>query len=134
MAKYINKEDVDYIDLNKVAAFSENTKSNSALTIIGTSQGDRTRLSAEMYKDIGSPESVWIGFAKSRLIIRKSLDGEADGVNGVSNGRIIYNTKLANKIKSLSKAEFKKNTSTGIGKYKLMKSEDGVVCAVINLD
>lgn len=138
MAKVIKKiskvtsSDVNFIKKDGYKKFKSKKTNNDAVTLIRSGNGYRTRLSTTIYDTLGKPESVDILFHDNNTImICTAPDG--NGSFSIMQGRIIYDTELAEQIMELNPdVDFTAKGSTHCGSVlQSQTSEDGVTEVII---
>ncbi len=96
----INSANADYIDTNGFKKFKSQKLSSGAITIIRSGSGHRVRLSPTVYETLDNPTEVNIAFDQNKMVISTASEGSGEAT--VKQGRIIYDSELANMIMDLN--------------------------------
>lgn len=101
---------------------------NTALVLVDTGNGLRTRLSPQLLEEIGNPEKVEVLSVDDSIIILPAREGNK--ALEVKKGRYLYDTQLAATIAKLAGINFEEREANGesksvsVGTYEIGTSED----------
>ena len=105
-----------------------NSTANTALVLVDTGNGLRTRLSPQLLEEIGNPEKVEVLSVDDSIVILPAREGNK--VLEVKKGRYLYDTQLAATIAKLAGINFEEREANGesksvsVGTYEIGTSED----------
>lgn len=121
------------LDLSAAKKFHGASMTCSAITIIRTSSGDRTKISKGLLADLGNPS--WLDFylTDNQVIIVPASDKAADSMK-VGKNEIVYNAQLAREIMEVAGIDFPENKSTPIGSYTLEAIDEETQAAVVTFN
>ena len=117
-----------YLDLSGAISLSKSVAAK-AITIVNTKQGVRTRLSSQLWKDLGKPEQVEVFLLGDKVVITEAHN--PDNALPVGEKRYIYSTGLAG-------VDFKERESNGepmsapVGSYEMQPISEELNGAVIS--
>ena len=113
-----------------------NSIANMALTLVPTENGLRTRLSAQLWEEIGNPEKVEVLQMDQQIIILPAREG-AKALK-VGKGRYLYDTATAKAIAKMAGLDLESGDSKSIsvGSYEIGTSEDdeSIPLAIVSFD
>lgn len=101
---------------------------NTALVLVDTGNGLRTRLSPQLLEEIGNPEKVEVLSVDDSIIILPAREGNK--ALEVKKGRYLYDTQFAATIAKLAGINFEEREANGesksvsVGTYEIGTSED----------
>ncbi len=101
---------------------------NTALVLVDTGNGLRTRLSPQLLEEIGNPEKVEVLSVDDSIVILPAREGNK--ALEVKKGRYLYDTQLAATIAKLAGINFEEREANGesksvsVGTYEIGTSED----------
>ena len=101
---------------------------NTALVLVDTGNGLRTRLSPQLLEEIGNPEKVEVVSVDDSIVILPAREGNK--ALEVKKGRYLYDTQLAATIAKLAGINFEEREANGesksvsVGTYEIGTSED----------
>ena len=101
---------------------------NTALVLVDTGNGLRTRLSPQLLEEIGNPEKVEVLCVDDSIVILPAREGNK--ALEVKKGRYLYDTQLAATIAKLAGINFEEREANGesksvsVGTYEIGTSED----------
>ena len=101
---------------------------NTALVLVDTGNGLRTRLSPQLLEEIGNPEKVEVLSVDDSIVILTAREGNK--ALEVKKGRYLYDTQLAATIAKLAGINFEEREANGesksvsVGTYEIGTSED----------
>lgn len=101
---------------------------NTALVLVDTGNGLRTRLSPQLLEEIGNPEKVEVVSIDDSIVILPAREGNK--ALEVKKGRYLYDTQLAATIAKLAGINFEEREANGesksvsVGTYEIGTSED----------
>ncbi len=133
MAKILKKSltkvassDANFIKRDDFKAHKSRANSSGAVTLIRSGNGYRTRLSTAVFNALENPESVDVLFNQNKMMICTAPNG--NGNSSVMQGRLIYDTELAEHIMELNpNVDFNAKGSTHCGTIiQSQTAEDGV--------
>ena len=105
-----------------------NSTANTALVLVDTGNGLRTRLSPQLLEEIGNPEKVEVVSVDDSVVILPAREGNK--ALEVKKGRYLYDTQLAATIAKLAGINFEEREANGesksvsVGTYEIGTSED----------
>ena len=105
-----------------------NSTANTALVLVDTGNGLRTRLSPQLLEEIGNPEKVEVVSIDGSIVILPAREGNK--ALEVKKGRYLYDTQLAATIAKLAGINFEEREANGesksvsVGTYEIGTSED----------
>ena len=113
---------------------------NTALVLVDTGNGLRTRLSPQLLEEIGNPEKVEVLSVDDSIVILPAREGNK--VLEVKKGRYLYDTQLAATIAKLAGINFEEREANGesksvsVGTYEIGTSEDdeSIKLAIVSFD
>lgn len=113
---------------------------NTALVLVDTGNGLRTRLSPQLLEEIGNPEKVEILSVDDCIVILPALEGNK--ALEVKKGRYLYDTQLAATIAKLAGINFEERVANGesksvsVGSYEIntLEDDENFKVAVISFD
>ena len=117
-----------FLDLSGAISLSKSVAAK-AITIVNTKQGVKTRLSSQLWKDLGKPEQVEVFLLGDKVVITEAHN--PDNALPVGEKRYIYSTELAG-------VDFKERESNGepmsapVGNYKMQPITEELNGAVIS--
>lgn len=123
-----------YLDLSGAISLSKSV-SAKAITIVNTKQGVRTRLSPQLWKDLGKPEQVEIFLNGDKVVITEAQN--PDNALQVCEDRYVYGTGLGKRLAELAGVDFKTRKSNGepmsapVGSYEMQPITEELSGAVI---
>lgn len=91
----VNSKNSNFIDSSLFDVFKSERTSNEVIAIILTESGKRIRLSKIILEMLGNPTFIEISMEDSTLVIS---DSHLINTLDVKPSRVIYSTKLANRI------------------------------------
>lgn len=112
--------------------------SSKAVTLVPTDTGLRTRLSAQLWSDLGNPEQVEVLQLNDKVIIIEARTKE-NALN-VKKGRYIYSTEVAKAIAKLAEVDFNAQKENGepksisVGSYEIQPVDENISGAVISFN
>ena len=117
-----------------------NSIANMALAIVDTGNGLRSRLSAQLWEELGSPKKVEVLQIDQQIIILPAREGNK--ALEVKKGRYLYDTKLAKTIATLAGIDFEAREASGepksvqVGSYEIGTSADdeSIPLAIVSFD
>jgi hypothetical protein len=124
-----------YLDLSGAISLSKSVAAK-AITIVNTKQGVRTRLSSQLWKDLGKPEQIEVFLLDDKVVITEAQN--PDNALPVGDKRYIYGTGLAKKLAELAGVDFKARKSNGepmsapVGSYEMQPITEELNGAVIS--
>ena len=101
---------------------------NTALVLVDTGNGLRTRLSPQLHEEIGNPEKVEVLSVDDSIVILPAREGNK--ALEVKKGRYLYDTQLAATIAKLAGIDFEERAANGesksvsVGTYEIGTSDD----------
>ena len=101
---------------------------NTALVLVDTGNGLRTRLSPQLLEEIGNPEKVEVVSVDDSVVILPAREGNK--ALEVKKGRYLYDTQLAATIAKLAGINFEEREANGesksvqVGSYEIGTSDD----------
>ena len=101
---------------------------NTALVLVDTGNGLRTRLSPQLLEEIGNPEKVEVVSVDDSIVFLPAREGNK--ALEVKKGRYLYDTQLAATIAKLAGINFEEREANGesksvsVGTYEIGTSED----------
>ena len=113
---------------------------NTALVLVDTGNGLRTRLSPQLLEEIGNPEKVEVVSVDDSIVILPAREGNK--ALEVKKGRYLYDTQLAATIAKLAGINFEEREANGesksvsVGTYEIGTSEDdeSIKLAIVSFD
>ncbi|MCR4645339.1 MAG: hypothetical protein K5695_08020 [Oscillospiraceae bacterium] len=99
-----------------------NSNANKALTLVPSSNGARTRLSAELWTELESPESVEVLQVGDQIVILAAREG--GNALKLGKGRYLYDTSIAKGIAELAGINLGESKSVSVGRYEMCTSEE----------
>ncbi|MCR5730512.1 MAG: hypothetical protein K6G20_09190 [Ruminococcus sp.] len=113
---------------------------NTALVLVDTGNGLRTRLSPQLLEEIGNPEKVEVLSVDDSIIILPAREGNK--ALEVKKGRYLYDTQLAATIAKLAGINFEERVANGesksvsVGTYEIGTSDDddSIKLAIVSFD
>ena len=113
---------------------------NTALVLVDTGNGLRTRLSPQLLEEIGNPEKVEVLCVDDSIVILPAREGNK--ALEVKKGRYLYDTQLAATIAKLAGINFEEREANGesksvsVGTYEIGTSEDDdhIKLAIVSFD
>lgn len=113
---------------------------NTALVLVDTGNGLRTRLSPQLFEEIGNPEKVEVISVDDSIVILPAREGNK--ALEVKKGRYLYDTQLAATIAKLAGINFKEREANGesksvqVGSYEIGTSDDDdhIKLAIVSFD
>ena len=113
---------------------------NTALVLVDTGNGLRTRLSPQLLEEIGNPEKVEVVSVDDSVVILPAREGNKS--IEVKKGRYLYDTKLAKTIATLAGINFEERAANGesksvqVGSYEIGTSDDddSIKIAIVSFD
>lgn len=124
--KMLTSESQGYVDLSEAVAFEDD--SDAAITIVETKNSVRFKMSKSLLEDLGNPERVKVLFVADKIAF---IASDAANAVAIKQDGMIYNSKLARKIMSVSGAKFT-GKSTKIGTYNMQTNPNGTVAAIVS--
>lgn len=127
----------NFIDLTGATALGKKN-SSKAVTLVPTDTGLRTRLSAQLWNDLGNPEQVEVLQLNGKVVIIEARTKE-NAIN-VKKGRYIYSTEIAKAIAKLAGVDFNakkengESSSTSVGSYEIQPVDENTSGAVISFN
>ena len=124
-----------FLDLSGAISLSKSVAAK-AITIVNTKQGIRTRLSSQLWKDLGKPEQIEVFLLDDNVVITEAHN--PDNALPVGEKRYIYSTGLAKKLAELAGVDFKERKSNGepmsapVGSYEMQPITEELNGAVIS--
>lgn len=127
------------IDLTGAASIVSSI-ANTALVLVDTGNGLRTRLSPQLLDEIGNPEKVEVLSVDDSIVILPAREGNK--ALEVKKGRYLYDTQLAATIAKLAGINFEEREANGesksvsVGTYEIGTSEDdeSIKLAIVSFD
>jgi len=114
-----------FLDLSGAISLSKFVAAK-AITIVNTKQGVRTRLSSQLWKDLGKPEQVEVFLLGDKVVITEAQN--PDNSLPVGDKRYIYGTGLAKKLAELNGEPM----SAPVGSYEMQPITEELNGAVIS--
>ena len=113
---------------------------NTALVLVDTGNGLRTRLSPQLLEEIGNPEKVEVVSVDDSVVILPAREGNK--ALEVKKGRYLYDTQLAATIAKLAGINFEERVANGesksvsVGSYEIntLEDDENFKVAVISFD
>ena len=113
---------------------------NTALVLVDTGNGLRTRLSPQLLEEIGNPEKVEVLSVDDCIVILPAREGNK--ALEVKKGRYLYDTQLAATIAKLAGINFEERVANGesksvqVGSYEIntLEDDENFKVAVISFD
>ena len=113
---------------------------NTALVLVDTGNGLRTRLSPQLLEEIGNPEKVEVLCVDDSIVILPAREGNK--ALEVKKGRYLYDTQLAATIAKLAGINFEERVANGesksvsVGSYEIntLEDDENFKVAVISFD
>ena len=113
---------------------------NTALVLVDTGNGLRTRLSPQLLEEIGNPEKVEVVSIDDSIVILPAREGNK--ALEVKKGRYLYDTQLAATIAKLADINFEEREANGesksvqVGSYEIntLEDDENFKVAVISFD
>lgn len=113
---------------------------NTALVLVDTGNGLRTRLSPQLLEEIGNPEKVEVLSVDDSIVILPAREGNK--ALEVKKGRYLYDTQLAATIAKLAGINFEERVANGesksvsVGSYEIntLEDDENFKVAVISFD
>ena len=113
---------------------------NTALVLVDTGNGLRTRLSPQLLEEIGNPEKVEVVSVDDSIIILPAREGNK--ALEVKKGRYLYDTQLAATIAKLAGINFEEREANGesksvqVGSYEIGTSDvdDSIKLAIVSFN
>lgn len=113
---------------------------NTALVLVDTGNGLRTRLSPQLLEEIGNPEKVEVLSVDDSVVILPAREGNK--ALEVKKGRYLYDTQLAATIAKLAGINFEERVANGesksvsVGSYEIntLEDDENFKVAVISFD
>lgn len=113
---------------------------NTALVLVDTGNGLRTRLSPQLLEEIGNPEKVEVVSIDDSIVILPAREGNK--ALEVKKGRYLYDTQLAATIAKLADINFEEreanseSKSVQVGSYEIntLEDDENFKVAVISFD
>lgn len=113
---------------------------NTALVLVDTGNGLRTRLSPQLLEEIGNPEKVEVLSVDDSIIILPAREGNK--ALEVKKGRYLYDTQLAATIAKLAGINFEEREANGesksvqVGSYEIGTSDvdDSIKLAIVSFN
>ena len=124
-----------YLDLSGAISLSKSVAAK-AITIVNTKQGVRTRLSDQLWKDLGKPEQIEVFLLDDKVVITEAHN--PDNALPVGEKRHVYSTGLAKRLAELAGVDFKERESNGesmsapVGSYEMQPITEELNGAVIS--
>lgn len=113
-----------------------NSTANMALTLVPTENGLRTRLSAQLWEELGTPATVEVLQMDQALIILPARENAK--LLKVGKGRYLYDTATAKAIAKLAGIDLESNESKSVqvGSYEIntLEDDENFKVAVISFD
>lgn len=113
---------------------------NTALVLVDTGNGLRTRLSSQLLEEIGNPEKVEVVSVDDSVVILPAREGNK--ALEVKKGRYLYDTQLAATIAKLAGINFEEREANGesksvqVGSYEIGTSDvdDSIKLAIVSFN
>lgn len=113
---------------------------NTALALVDTGNGLRTRLSPQLLEEIGNPEKVEVVSVDDSVVILPAREGNK--ALEVKKGRYLYDTQLAATIAKLADINFEERETNGesksvqVGSYEIGTSDvdDSIKLAIVSFN
>ena len=113
---------------------------NTALVLVDTGNGLRTRLSPQLLEEIGNPEKVEVVSVDDSVVILPAREGNK--ALEVKKGRYLYDTQLAATIAKLAGINFEEREANGesksvqVGSYEIGTSDvdDSITLAIVSFN
>ena len=113
---------------------------NTALVLVDTGNGLRTRLSPQLLEEIGNPEKVEVVSVDDSVVILPAREGNK--ALEVKKGRYLYDTQLAATIAKLAGINFEEREANGesksvqVGSYEIGTSDvdDSIKLAIVSFN
>lgn len=113
---------------------------NTALALVDTGNGLRTRLSPQLLEEIGNPEKVEVVSVDDSVVILPAREGNK--ALEVKKGRYLYDTQLAATIAKLAGINFEEREANGesksvqVGSYEIGTSDvdDSIKLAIVSFN
>lgn len=113
---------------------------NTALVLVDTGNGLRTRLSPLLLEEIGNPEKVEVVSVDDSVVILPAREGNK--ALEVKKGRYLYDTQLAATIAKLAGINFEEREANGesksvqVGSYEIGTSDvdDSIKLAIVSFN
>lgn len=113
---------------------------NTALALVDTGNGLRTRLSPQLLEEIGNPEKVEVVSVDDSVVILPAREGNK--ALEVKKGRYLYDTQLAATIAKLADINFEEREANGesksvqVGSYEIGTSDvdDSIKLAIVSFN
>lgn len=113
---------------------------NTALALVDTGNGLRTRLSPQLLEEINNPEKVEVVSVDDSVVILPAREGNK--ALEVKKGRYLYDTQLAATIAKLAGINFEEREANGesksvqVGSYEIGTSDvdDSIKLAIVSFN